>query len=189
MIALVTPGGAMAAPRAEGGPPPEMHEADAEPRREQVCKFLYARKAGELAFLEAKLSLSANQAPLFAHWKQASLDVAKQHEGDCAGRKHPPEARGRQLSMVDRLAMEEDLLKRRLADIEAERPALTALFAALTPAQKQEFNQDDMRDMAGRMHMMLGMMDRPRANVRFMRQGPGPNGPMGGPPGPPPPPQ
>jgi len=190
MIALVTPdkGGAMAAPRAEGGPPPDMREAAGEPRREQVCKFLYARKAGELAFLEAKLSLSANQAPLYARWKQASLDVAKQHEGDCAGRK-PREARGRQLSMVDRLAMEEDLLKRRLADIEAERPALTALFAALTPAQRQEFSQDDMRDMAGRMHMMLGMMDRPRANVGFMRQGPmgGPNGPMGGPPGPPPP--
>ena len=39
-----------------------------------------AQAAGELAFLEAKLSLSANQAPLFAHWKQASLDVAKQHD-------------------------------------------------------------------------------------------------------------
>ena len=53
-------------------------------RREQACKDLYARKAGELAFLEAKLSLNAKQAPLFAHWKQASLDVAKQHESDCA---------------------------------------------------------------------------------------------------------
>jgi hypothetical protein len=189
MIALVTPdrSGAMAAPRSEGGP--DMHEAMAEPRREEVCKFLYARKAGELAFLEAKLSLSANQAPLFAHWKQASLDVAKQHQGDCSGRKRPAESRGRQFSMVDRLALEEDMLKRRLADIEAERPALTALFAALTPAQRQEFSQDDMRDMAGRMHIMLGMMDRPHPGMGPgpMGRGPMEHGPMGQPPGPPPP--
>ena len=180
MIALVTPdknsGNAMAAPRPQGGL--EAREATAEPRREQVCKFLYARKAGELAFLEAKLSLSTNQSPLFARWKQASLDVAKQHESDCSARKRPAEARGRRLSVVDRLALEEDLLKRRLSDIQTERPALSALYAALTPVQKQEFGQDGLRRMAGRMHMMLGMMDRPHPGM-----GPGP---MGGPPEPPP---
>jgi hypothetical protein len=161
MIALATPdknsGNVMAAPRPEGGP--DAREAMPEPRREQVCKFLYARKAGELAFLEAKLSLSASQSPLFARWKQASLDVAKQHESDCAARK-PAEARGKRLSVVDRLALEEDLLKRRLSDIQTERPALSALYAALTPAQKQEFGQDELHRTAGRMHMMLGMMDR-----------------------------
>ena len=183
MIALVTPdkNSAGAAPRAEGGPPPDAQAAMAEPRREQVCKFLYARKAGELAFLEAKLSLSASQSPLFARWKQASLDVAKQHESDCAARK-PAEARGKRLSVVDRLALEEDLLKRRLSDIQIERPALSALYAALTPAQKQEFGQDELHRMAGRMHMMLGMMDHPG-------MGPGPmgHGPIGPPPEPPPP--
>jgi hypothetical protein len=190
MIALVTPdkGGAMAAPRAEGSPAPDMQDAMAEPRRGQVCKFLYARKAGELAFLEAKLSLSNNQAPLFARWKQASLDVAKQHESDCTARKRPAEARGKRLSVVDRLALEEDLLKRRLSDIQTERPALSALYAALTPAQKQEFSQDDMRDMAGRMHIMLGMMDHPHPGMAPGPMGRGPmgHGPMGQPPGPPP---
>ena len=181
MIALVTPdknsGSAMAAPRPEG-------DAMAEPRREQVCRFLYARKAGELAFLEAKLSLSTSQSPLFARWKQASLDVAKQHESDCSARKQPTQARGKRLTVVDRLALEEDLLKRRLSDIQTERPALSALYAALTQVQKQEFGQDDLRRMAGRMHMMLGMMDRPHPGM-----GPGPmgHGPMGPPPGPPPP--
>src|SRR5689334_8608926 len=86
MIALVTPekSRAMAAPGPEGGLVPDVRDAMAEPRREQVCKVLYARKAGELAFLEANLSLSATQAPLFARWKQASLDLAKQHESDCS---------------------------------------------------------------------------------------------------------
>jgi hypothetical protein len=192
MIALVTPdknsGGAMAAPRIEGGPARDGQDAMTGPRREQVCKFLYAREAGELAFLEAKLSLSSNQAPLFARWKQASLDVAKQHEGDCAGRKRPAEARGRRLSMIDRLALEEELLKRRLTDIQAERPALTALYAALTPAQKEEFGEGDPGSMAGRIHMMQGLMGGPHPGMgpESMRRGRMGPGPMGPPPGPPP---
>ena len=193
MIALVTPdknpGNVMAAPRPEGGALPDARQAMAEPRREQVCKFLYARKAGELAFLEARLSLSTNQAPLFTRWKQANLDVAKQRQSDCVARKRPKEARGHRLSVVDRLALEEDLLKKRLADIEAERPALTALYAALTPAQKQELGQAGLHSMAGRMHMMLSMMDRPHRGMGRGAMGHGPmgEGPMGPPPEPPPP--
>lgn len=169
MIALVTPDkpDTMAAPRTQGAP----DRREGEPSREQVCKFLYARKAGELAFLEAKLSLSQNQAPLFARWKQASLDVAKQHEGDCAGRKRLKEARDQRLTVVDRLALEEDLLKRRLSDIQTERPALIALYAALTPAQKQEFGEDGTRHMAGRMHM-LGMRLHPGMGPGSMGRGP-----------------
>jgi len=188
MIALVTANSddTQATPRPEDGPAPgmrsEMREAMMGPRREQICKDLYARKAGELAFLEAKLSLKANQTPLFARWKQASLDVAKQHETDCAA--HRPEARGHRLTVVDRLTLEEDLLKKRLADIQAERPALTALYGTLSPAQKEEITHGEMRRMAGRMHMMLGMMDRPHRGMGPGQMG---RGPMDGPPEPPPP--
>jgi hypothetical protein len=188
MIALVTPDGVpderLAAPPAEGGPQ-AMHDENMMygVRRDQICKDLYARKVGELAFLEAKLSLNANQTPLFARWKQVSLDVAKQREGDCATPKHRAQARGHRLSVVDRLALEEDLLKKRLSDIQAERPALTALYNVLTPAQKEELDRGGMRHMAGRMRMMLGMMD------RHPGMGPGrmDRGPMMEPPGPPPP--
>jgi hypothetical protein len=185
-----------AAPRAEGGPPPgapDMQEGMMEngARRGQICHDMYARKAGELAFLEAKLSLTANQAPLFARWKQASMHIAKQREANCAG--HERRAQDQRPSVVDRLTMEEELLKRRLADIEAERPALTALYASLTPTQKEEFGHGDMRRMAGRMHMMLGMMGRPHPGMgpEQMEHGPMEHGPMGrGPMGeaPPPPP-
>jgi hypothetical protein len=81
------------------------------------------------------------------------------------------------------MAMEENLLKKRLADIEAERPALTAFYNALTQAQKAELTRAGMRRMEGRMHMMLSMLDHPG----MMRPGPmnGPqDGPMGGPPEP-----
>src|SRR5438552_1965387 len=85
MIALAgaTPGKATAAPPAEGGQPAGLRDGAAQDammgqRREQICRDLYAGKVGELAFLEAKLSLDAKQASLFGRWKQASLDIAKQ---------------------------------------------------------------------------------------------------------------
>ena len=194
MIALVTPnnlpGRATAAPPAEGGPASDAMMMA--PRREQFCSDLYAGRVGELAFLEAKLSLDAKQAPLFTRWKQATLDIAKQHESECAGK--PPrraaDMRGHRRSMVERLALEEDLLKRRLTDIQAERPALAALYGALTPAQKEEFSRGDMHRMPGRFNVMFGMLDRPHPGMGMMRQRPmnGPqDGRMGGPPEPPPP--
>jgi hypothetical protein len=173
MIALAAPSDApeTTAPHQESGPPPRARENMMYgEHREQICKDLYARKAGELAFLEAKLSLNAKQAPLFARWKQASLDVAKQRESDCAA----PERRLGRLSVVDRMSLEEDLLKKRLADIQAERPALTAFYDSLTPAQREEFGRGDMHRMAGR--MMLGMMGRPHLGMGL---GPMEHGPMG----------
>jgi len=185
MIALMAPDMARrttAAPPAEAGALPGrgvIGENRPENRldREQICRDVYAGKAAELAFLEAKLSLDARQAPLFARWKQASLEIAKQNEGDCAG----PRRDLRRPSAVDRMTLEEDLLKKRLADIQAERPSLTALYNALTPAQKEEFSHSDTRRMPGRFNVMFGMLDRP--GMGMMRQSPmTPDGPMGGPP-------
>jgi len=184
MIALTTPARHdNAAPPAEDGQQTNMiYRMTPEAGPGRICKDIYARKAGELAFLEAKLSLDAKQAPLFARWKQASLDIARQHESDCAG-KARTSLRGPRAGVLDRMTLEEDQLKRRLSDIQAERPTLTALYTSLTPAQKEEFGRGGMH--GGRFHMMLGMMDRPHPGMGMMRQGPM-NGPMGGPPEPPP---
>jgi hypothetical protein len=184
MIALAGPSDTPTPSRAEGGPPhmqDGMREDGA--RRAEMCKEMYAHKVGELAFLEAKLSLSAGQAPLFARWKETSLDIAKRHETDCASHDRHTSMRGQHSSVVDRLALEEDVLKKRLADIQAERPALTAFYDSLTQAQKEEFGRGDMRRMAGRMRMMLGMMGRPHPG---MGRGPMEHGPMGEAPPPPP---
>ena len=184
MIALVTPSQMAddAAPPTEGGPPPGMPDRMMDgAHRAQFCHDMYAHKVGQLAFLEAKLSLNANQEPLFAHWKQASLDIAKQREGNCTSHERRAGGPGQRPSVVDRLAKEEDFLKRRLADIEAERPALTALYASLTPTQKEEFGRGGMRPMAGRMRMMMGMMGRHpgMGPGRMMGHGPMDHGPMG----------
>jgi hypothetical protein len=180
-------GGDMAAPNPEGGPPQDMMKDHAE-RRAQFCKDMYARKVGEMAFLEAKLSLNPGQQPLFDHWKQASLDIAKQREGDCGSReRHKP---GERPGLLDRLNREETMLKRRLANIDAEKPTLTAFYESLSAQQKQEFGRAAMHRMEGRMHMMMGMMGRPHPGMGGpMGRGPMPPmgpGPMGVAPPPPP---
>jgi hypothetical protein len=179
---MIAQAGPSDASHAEGGPP-DMQDGMREDgaHRAEMCKEMYAHKVGELAFLEAKLSLSAGQAPLFAHWKEASLDIAKRRETDCAS--HDRRASLQHPSVVDRLTLEEDLLKKRLADIQAERPALVAFYDSLTPAQKEEFCRRDMRRMAGRMHMMMGMMGRPHPDMGPDRME---HGPMGEAPPPPP---
>ena len=178
MVAMVTGpslGSETAAPGAEGGPPPgdmmgpgmgQMRE-HMRARLAQMCKDEYAHKVGEMAFLETKLALTPAQAPAFARWKQVTLDIAHKRSGECDARLS--KAGG---SMIDRMAREEEMLKTRLANLEAERPALEALYNALTPDQRKELGRGGMGDHPMMRQMMMGMMGRHRGM-----------GPMGGPPG------
>jgi hypothetical protein len=178
MLALMAQDGA---PGDAAGPAPGMAPdmmRDHAARRAQFCKDIYARKVGEMAFLEATLSLTGSQQPLFDRWKQVSLNVAKQRQGDCAsGEGRMP---GQRPNVVDRLDREEAMLKKRLANIDAEKPSLSAFYGSLTAEQKQEFTRAAMHGMEDRMHMMMGMMGGPHPGMggRMGRD------PMGGPPGP-----
>ena len=166
-----------AAPEAgrQAGPPPDMDEAMArEPRRGQFCRNISALKAGQLAFLETKLQLTAGQQPLFARWKDISMDIAKRHEGDCDSRVERQRA-GQRHDVMERLDREEDRLKTRLTDIQAERPALGALYAALDPAQKEELGRAARHARGGRMHR-AGMMHHGRSPEMGRRFGRGPAG-------------
>jgi hypothetical protein len=170
-------------------------------RMAQMCKDIYAHKVGEMAFLETKLALAPAQSGAFARWKQVNLDSAQRHAGECSTRTakfadriaermkdKADHKRGERPSPVDRLAHEEDMLKTRLADIEAERPALAALYNALTPEQRREFHGGMERGGMGGPgggpggHMM-GMMHRPMGGHE---PGMGPHGPADAPPPPPP---
>jgi hypothetical protein len=178
-----------AEPEAGPPPPPGMdHRMMRGAQRGQFCQDMYARKAGEMAFLEAKLQLNASQQPLFARWKGISLDVAKRHESDCSGRVQKTRT-GQRPDMLQRLDREETMLKTRLADIQAERPALNALYATLNPTQKQEFARAARHRMGEHMHMAMGMIRHaPQMGRRLGRGGPDGEPPLP-PPMPPPPPQ
>jgi hypothetical protein len=180
MLALTGQNGAPGGDAAAPGTPPADMMRDRGVRRAQFCKDMYASKVGELAFLEATLSLTSSQQPLFDHWKQASLSVAKQLQDDCAGREDRKP--GQRPGVIDRLNMEEAMLKKRLANINVERPSLTAFYDSLSPQQKQEFGRAAMHGMDGPRHMMMGMMGpHPGMGAPPGSMGPGPMGlgPMG----------
>ncbi len=108
-------------------------------RLQQMCGELYARQTGQLAYLETRLELTAAQRPQFQRWKDVKLASAKRRTDACtqasqsrAAMKDPAE----RPSPADRMAREETMLKQRLADIQAERPALEALYNGLSPEQK-----------------------------------------------------
>jgi hypothetical protein len=104
---------------------------------QERCSDRYARHVGEVAYLEAKLSLTDAQRPLFASWKDAVLSSAKSNADACAAMhpdfSHPP-------SILDREARMHDMLQKRLAELDAQRPAMTALYQALTLDQKRVFD-------------------------------------------------
>ncbi len=126
----------------------------------RMCKDMVARKTGELAYMEAKLALTPTQAPLYARWKGVMLDIAQKHQSECTQMPMMHKS-GTRPDMLEGMAMEEKMLKIRLADLQAERPTLSALYAALTPQQQTDLAQAARHKMQGRMHMMMGMMGRP----------------------------
>ena len=124
--------------------------ADIAQFRKARCEDQYARATGRMAYLETRLKLTGAQQPLFSAWKAVRLDIAKRRADACAQRSDTDRDT---LTPVDRMARMEDRLKQRVADLDAERPAFTALYGALTPDQRQALSPDRrgmMRRMMGR---------------------------------------
>lgn len=143
MVAALTPRlilpAVTAAPPADGGSPQNVRRPEAvrtAAQRKQMCQAGYAHQVGELAYLEALLNLTSPQQLLFDRWKSAKLEIAKHHEADCSVQELAGRAVGTRPSLPDGMAREEDMLKRRLADLEAELPALKALYGSLNAAQQ-----------------------------------------------------
>ncbi|HEX2760216.1 MAG TPA: hypothetical protein VHM27_06870, partial [Rhizomicrobium sp.] len=82
----------------------------------------------------------ANQAPLFARWKQVALDIARRNQADCTAYQRNA---NRMPTLLDGLADEETMLKNRLSDLQQERPALEALYHTLSPSQRDQLERQD----------------------------------------------
>ena len=135
--------------------------ADMAARHKQRCEDDYARSVGRMAYLETRLNLTGSQQSLFSAWRSVKLDIAKSHADSCAQR-DASQAR-KEVSPVDRMARMEDRLKKRIADLDAERPAFAALYGALSPDQQKVLTPH----RHGMMHGRHGMMGR-----GMMRHGP-----------------
>jgi hypothetical protein len=103
-----------------------------EPR--QRCEERLAQRAGRIAYVVAKLNLTAEQRPLWDKLQglqQASADRERQL---CASLK-PRDQRGQE-TILDRVSRREQFLTARLQGLQQTRPALEQLYQALTPEQK-----------------------------------------------------
>jgi len=100
---------------------------------EQRCKEGYAREAGFLAYLGAKLDLTAPQQPLWDKYHQAMLDSAGKQRQVCLDNAGAPQADVTALARRDHM---EKFLTARLDALHATRAPLEALYQSLTPEQR-----------------------------------------------------
>jgi hypothetical protein len=124
----------------------EAHKGDMAQFRAQLCTDMYAHHVGMVAELGAKLDLTESQRPLFERWKGVVLENAKSHETQCqshqANMDHRP-------TLPEREARMREHLKDRLAAMDAQAPAMDALYASLSPEQKMELDHMGHHGMHG----------------------------------------
>ncbi len=128
---------AYAAPR-DGHPHDGMpNDAERAAWHHEMCADGYAHGVSRMAFIETRLALTDAQRPAFDAWKSVILSDAKSRQDACLN--HAPDMNGPP-SAIDRETHREHMLKAQLAFLDAELPALTALYQTLTPEQKMVFD-------------------------------------------------
>ena len=101
---------------------------------QQRCEDRLARQAGLVAYVVAKLNLTAEQKPLWSQVQGALQAAADKQRALCATLK-PADQRGTQ-TMLDRLDRRQQMLQARIEAIQQVKPALQAFYQALTPDQR-----------------------------------------------------
>lgn len=104
----------------------------------QRCEERLARRAGMVAYMAARLNLTAEQKPLADKAQNLMQAAADKERQLCATLK--PEAERGQETIVDRLARREQFLAARLQGLQQVRPAVEQLYQVLTPEQKAIIN-------------------------------------------------
>jgi hypothetical protein len=126
-------------PAAGGGPAHEMHEHAFSPQK--ACLEHVARRIGMRAYLKARLDLKPAQMAAWNTFEKAADQVSDKAKASCAAL--PTEMKERP-NFADRLTHRETRAKARLDAIEAVKPSLLALYAELTPEQKEILDRPTM---------------------------------------------
>src|SRR5262249_28000194 len=111
-----------------------MREAMNRSPRER-CEERLARRAGVIAYTVAKLNLTAQQRPLWDKLNAQIQSSADKERQICGGLPNEAGAQG-QGTFLDRMSRREQFLQARLLAMQQARPAVEALYNALTPEQK-----------------------------------------------------
>ena len=103
---------------------------------QERCIDRLARRAAHLAYIETKLDLTAQQQPLWDKVQSAAQTEEQKERQLCASLKA-----GAEPTMLDRMDRMQQFLSARLEALQTARPAVQALYQALTPEQQAIFNR------------------------------------------------
>lgn len=98
-----------------------------------ACIDMVARRIGDRAYVKAKLELKPEQMTAWNAFEKAADEASAKSMARC--QTLPTEMKERP-TYLERLTMQEDMMKARIATIEAVKPSLTALVGVLTADQK-----------------------------------------------------
>lgn len=97
------------------------------------CLDRVARQAGNRTYLKVRLELKPEQMTAWNAFEKAADDASVKELARCNAL---PSERKDRPNYVDRLTLEEDAMKARVARIEAVKPTLLAFYNTLSPEQK-----------------------------------------------------
>ncbi len=105
---------------------------------QNMCKVRVARRIGYRAYLKARLDLKPEQIARWNAFEKAADEVSAKDKARCATL---PTERKERPTFTERMNRQEDMMKATLASLEAVKPSVLALYAALTPEQKAVFDR------------------------------------------------
>ena len=115
-----------------------MHRMHGLMRRDpqEWCSDRLAHRAAMRAYMGVKLNLTAEQQPLWDKVQSAAQAEEQQERQLCASMKP-----GAEPTLLDRMDRMQQFLSARLEGLQAAKPAVQALYQALTPEQQAIFNR------------------------------------------------
>jgi hypothetical protein len=102
---------------------------------QQACEDRIAHRAGFVAYIGAKLDLTADQKPLWDKVVAASQTAQANEKQACAALPTSADARGTE-TIIDRMNHRQAMMQARLQGLQQTEPAVQALYQALNPTQK-----------------------------------------------------
>ena len=103
---------------------------------QERCTDRLAWRAARRAYVEAKLDLTAQQQPLWDKVQSTAQTEEQKERQLCAGLKP-----GAEPTMLERMDRMQHFLSARLEALQAAKPAVQALYQALTPEQQTILNR------------------------------------------------
>jgi hypothetical protein len=112
---------------------------------QEWCLDRLAHRAARRAYIGVKLNLTTEQQPLWDKVQSAAQTEEQQEHQLCAALKP-----GAEPTVLDRMDRMQQLLQARLNGLQAAKPAVQALYQALTPEQQTILNRPFGRGGMGR---------------------------------------